>query len=117
MQAYEMTMKPRRPLLGPDFTSTMRPEEPKAWVRLRPSLSFWQVRKAWLLYHGEYYAVETMQDCIFRAAVREAYPSFAMSAIYCQPYPFDIVDRWYILMRYPLKLFFKKKGEFVDRYQ
>ena len=87
------------------------------WAYLSPRPTFWQVRQAWLLYRGEYYAVEYMPSCLFRAAVREAYPSFAMSAIYCQPYPFDIVDRWYILMRYPLKLFFLKKGLFVDRYR
>jgi hypothetical protein len=83
------------------------------WVYYRPRPTFWQVRRAWLLHCGTYYAVELMPSPLFKVIVREACPEFAMTAMFCQPY-LDIIDRWHVLMRFPVKLYFKKKGAFVD---
>jgi hypothetical protein len=55
-----------------------------------------------------------MSPQAFKLAILKAHPSFAMSAVFHRE-NLDIIDRWHILTQYPVKLFYLKKGEFVDR--
>lgn len=86
----------------------------KQWRYLHPHPTFWQVRKGYLLYRNEYHAVERMSSPQFRTIVLDACPDFAMSAALHQT-RYDIVDRWHILQRYRIKLFYLRNGVFYDR--
>ena len=80
---------------------------------LYPTPTFWQVRKAYLSHRDQYHAVEHMSSSLFRTIILEAYPDFAMTRAYHQA-SYDIVDRWNILQKYRMKLFYFRKGEFYD---
>lgn len=80
----------------------------KPWAYLRPHPSFHQAKNGYLLYHGRYHSVECMTSSMFKSIVLASHPTFSQSEAYKQPY-LDVTDRWYILTRYPLKLF--KKGD------
>lgn len=78
------------------------------WAYLCPRPTFLQVRQGYLYHRDGYHSVERMPSSFFKTIILERYPSFAHSdAVKLQS--LDVVDRWHVLMRYPLKVY--KKGE------
>jgi hypothetical protein len=87
---------------------------PSGWISDRPPISFYQVRNAYIFYRGEYRAVEPMPTPLFKQALTEVHPDAVVSP-YLNQACLGLVERWYLLMCYPLKLFYLKKGVFCDR--
>jgi len=90
-------------------------DELPAWSYLRPHLSLWQVRRAWVLYKGTMLAIETMPSENFKEIIYSVFPDPRASVrdILKQD-RVDILDKWYVLLRttngvYPLKLFYLEK--------
>lgn len=84
------------------------------WRYLSPHPTFWQVRRGYLLYHGNYYPIERMPSNLFRTIIREVHPDFAISKVFHQK-SYDLVDKWHILQKYRMKLYYLRNGVFCDR--
>jgi hypothetical protein len=79
-------------------------------------LSFEESKHAWLLYRGKHYPVATISSKLFKEIVTTTCPYSNRDPLFLQPET-DQLERWYILLRHPVKLYFLKKGLFVDRYR
>ena len=77
-------------------------------------ISFSESKRAWLRYRGDYHPVATMRSSLFREIVVSQCPHAEQNPMLFQP-EIDELTRWYILTRYPVKLFYLEKGVFVDR--
>jgi len=76
-------------------------------------LSFSESKRAWLLHRGEYYLVATMPSKLFRDIVMATCPYSNRDPILHQA-EIDQFERWCVLTRHPVKLYYLNNGIFAE---